>query len=208
VTPFARPRSLARNATSDVPKPANATAGKPATNAAADKLPEKILEIAAAQADEVAVDAEWPGTPGEPARFGGAFTTNLVKNLWQAPAGTSYADVFELTVEDLKRERFAQRPNISRRESGVAFTPFGETAKSSDNGAFVPVLSTNGSDVELAGGSSAGMTVGSTYAAGNATLRITKVEPNCATALAQEARRIRVTTRSWLPTSTHRRNCE
>jgi hypothetical protein len=185
VTPFARPRSLARNASNDVPKPANATVGKPTTNAATDKLPEKILEIAAAQADEVAVDAEWPGAAGEPARFGGAFTTNLVKNLWQAPAGTSYTDVFELTVEDLKRERFAQRPNISRRESGAAFTPFGEAAKSSERGAFVPVLSTNGSEVELSGGSAAGITVGSTYAVGGTTLRITKVDANRATALAQ-----------------------
>ena len=185
VTPFARPRALARTAPNDVPKPANATAGKPATNAAADKLPEKILEIAAAQADEVAVDAEWPGAPGEPSRFGGAFTTNLVKNMWQAPTGTSYTEVFESTVEDLKRERFAQRPNISRRESGAAFTPFGESAKSSDAGAFVPVLSTNGTEVELVGGSAAGMTVGSTYAVGSTTLRITKVDANRATAVAQ-----------------------
>src|SRR5687768_1591890 len=74
-TPFARPRSLDRIATVDVAKPANATAGKPA-NTAADALPAKILEIAAAQADEVAVDAEWPSEGGAPARFGGAFTTN------------------------------------------------------------------------------------------------------------------------------------
>ena len=184
VTPFARPRALARNATTDVPKPANATAGKPVTNAAADKLPNKILEIAAAQADEVAVDAEWPGEGGEPARFGGAFTTNLVKNLWQAPTGTSYSEIFELTVEDLKRERFAQRPNLSRPENNAAFQPFG-LSKSSSSDAFVPVSSANGAQVELAGGSAAGMTVGSVYAVGSTTLRITSVDFNRAVAQAE-----------------------
>ncbi len=185
VTPFARPRSLARSATADVPKPVNATAGKPATNAAADRMPAKILEIAAAQADEVAVDAEWPGESGAPSRFGGAFTTNLVKNLWQAPSGTSYSEIFEQTVEDLKRERFAQRPNLSRPESNPAFQPFGESAKSGGSGAFVPVSSTNGAQVELAGGTAAGMTVGSVYAVGSTRLRVTTVEANRALAQAE-----------------------
>jgi hypothetical protein len=185
VTPFARPRALARNAAVDVPKPANATFGQPARNTALDKLPGKILEIAAAQADEVAVDAEWPGQAGEPSRFGGAFTTNLVKNLWQAPEGTSYSEIFELTVEDLKRERFAQRPNISRAEPHPAFQPFGESAKSNTSGPFVPVAAANGAQVELAGGTAAGMTVGSVYEVGAARLRVTTVEPNRALAQAE-----------------------
>lgn len=184
VTPFARPRSLARDAMLDLPKPANATDGQ--VNAEAVRstaLNSKILEIAAAQAGEVAVDAEWPGEDGAPSRFGGAFTTNLVRNLWQAPAGTSYKDVFELTAEDLKRERFAQRPSISRAEAHPAFTPFGVTKASGTAGeAFVPVLSVSSGNAELAGGNAAGMTVGSTYTVGTASLRITSVDAIRATA--------------------------
>lgn len=184
VTPFARPRSLARSATTDLAKPANATDGQVNTAAAgAEALNNKILEIAAAQAGEVAVDAEWPGENGEPSRFGGAFTTNLVRNLWQAPAGTSYTTVFELTAEDMKRERFAQKPSISRAEAQPAFTPFGAAKSSGTAGeVFVPVLSVSGSSVELAGGAAAGMTVGSTWSAGNATLRISSIDAVKATA--------------------------
>src|SRR5687768_4865446 len=186
-TPFARPRSLDRIATVDVAKPANATAGKPA-NTAADALPAKILEIAAAQADEVAVDAEWPSEGGAPARFGGAFTTNFVKNLWQAPSGSSYQEVFSMTVEDMKRDRFAQKPNLDpsekQTEKQPVFLPFGEAAKGS-NDAAVPVVGVSAAGVELGGGSAAGMTVGSVYRAGTANLRITKVESNKAVATAE-----------------------
>ena len=186
VTPFARPRSLARSATADVAKPANATAGKPVNSANADRLDGKILEIAAAQADEVAVDAEWPGVAGAPSRHGGAFTTNFVRNLWQVPAGTSYRQIFELTVEDMKRERFAQRPNLTilrQSEEQAAFLPFGETSKSAGD-AFVPVLNVSAAGVELGGGSAAGMTVGSEYSAGSTRLRVTKVEAGKAIATA------------------------
>ena len=184
VTPFARPRSLARNASTDVAKPANATA--PSANAKGDALPDKILEIAAAAADEVAVDAEWPGDNGAPSRFGGAFTTNFVKNLWQVPAGTSYRKVFEMTVEDMKRERFAQKPSItgSRPEGLSAFAPFGEGAKSAHD-AHVPVLAATPAGIELGGGSAAGITVGSIYSVGNASLRVTKVEASKAIATAE-----------------------
>jgi len=184
VTPFARPRSLARDATIDLAKPANATEGQVnATAARAETLNSKILEIAAAQAGEVAVDAEWPGEDGAPSRFGGAFTTSLLRNLWQAPAGTSYKDIFERTAEDMKRERFAQQPSISRAETQPAFTPFGAAKSAGTAGeAFVPVLSVNNNTVELGGGAAAGLTVGSTYTAGSAILRITGVDAVKATA--------------------------
>src|SRR5687767_9039678 len=83
VTPFARPRALDRAASVDVPKPANATTSQTTTP---DATPASVLEIAAAQADEVAVDAEWPGEGGAPPTFNGAFTRSFVRNLWQSPA--------------------------------------------------------------------------------------------------------------------------
>lgn len=186
VTPFARPRSLNRVATTDVAKPANATAGQPVTNANADATPASVVEIAAAQADEVAVDAEWPGEGGAPSTFNGAFTRSFVRNLWQSPAA-SYEEIFEQTVEDMKRERFAQRPNLDAgaaksKLSQPAFTPFG--AKAGFDEALVPVIAVSTSGVELAGGSAAGITAGSTYKVGDATLRVTKVEGSKAAATA------------------------
>ena len=178
VTPFARPRSLARTAKTDVAKPANATAGRPVTNPAADAAPASVLEIAAAQADEIAVDAEWPGEGAEPPTFGGAFTRNFVRNIWQSPSA-SYQEIFNQTVEDMKRERFAQRPNIDAgslkdKTGQPAFTAFGVKAVSGD--AAVPVIGVGATGVELGGGAAAGITTGSTYKVGNATLRVTRVE--------------------------------
>jgi hypothetical protein len=186
VTPFARPRSLSRVASADLPKPAAATSGKPVNSSAAasERLANKILEISAAGADEVAVDAEWPGEGGAPARVGGAFTTNFVRNLWQAPTGASYQDIFQMTVEDMKRDRFAQRPGISRADQQAAFVPFGESAKGIANEAAVPVLGATAAGVQLGGGAAAGMTVGSVYTSGAASLRVTAVEATRATATA------------------------
>ena len=178
VTPFARPRSLDRIVTTDVPKPANATAGQPVTNTTNDVAPASVLEIAAAQADEVAVDAEWPGEGGAPSTYNGAFTKNFVKNIWQSPAA-SYQEIFAQTVEDMKRERFAQRPNIDAgaktgKESEPAFTAFG--VKAVDDEGLVPVAGVGPQGVVLDGGAAAGITVGSTYKVGAVSLRVTKVE--------------------------------
>lgn len=178
VTPFSRPRSLSRNASADVARPGNATAGQPVNNAAADVAPASVLEIAAAQADEVAVDAEWPSENGGASTYGGAFTRNFVRNIWQSPAA-SYEEIFEQTVEDMKRERFAQRPNIDAgtlksKAAQPAFTAFGVKAGNGD--ASVPVTAVNGASIELGGGAAAGITAGSTYKSGDVTLRVTKVE--------------------------------
>lgn len=186
VTPFARPRSLDRVAKTDVAKPADATAGAPVNNSSVDATPATVLEIAAAQADEVAVDAEWPGEAGAPSTYNGAFTRNFVRNLWQSPAA-SYEAVFNETVEDMKRERFAQRPNIDAglkkgKESQPAFTAFG--AKAAHAEGMVPIISVGAAGVQLGGGSAAGITSGSTYKAGDVTLRVTKVESSQAFASA------------------------
>ncbi|MGQ0563332.1 MAG: caspase family protein [Gemmatimonadota bacterium] len=186
VTPFARPRSLDRTASVDVPKPATATAGTPVTNAEMDAAPASVLEIAAAQADEVAVDAEWPGEGGAPSTHNGAFTRSFVRNLWQAPAA-SYSEIFERTVEDMKRERFAQRPNLDagerkNRVAQPAFAAFGVKAGTEES--LVPVVDAGAQGVVLGGGAAAGITSGSTYKAGDATLRVTRVEDDRAFASA------------------------
>lgn len=182
VTPFARPRSLNRLVARDVPKPANATG---VNSSAQPHGPAAIPaggweELAAAQADEVAVDAEWPGENGAPSTYGGAFTTNFVKNLWKVSRRTSYQNVFGMTVEDMKRERFAQKPIFTGNQNkpgGTAMT----AADSMDDG-FVPVTSVAGTTVNLAGGNSAGITAGSVYRAGKATLRVTSVKGDGAAA--------------------------
>ncbi|MBI4544572.1 MAG: caspase family protein, partial [Gemmatimonadetes bacterium] len=107
ITPFARPRSLKRNPTSDLAKPAGAKAATPGVRETANldaSTRKPIVEIAAAQPDEVAMDAVFPGVGGAPSKNGGAFTTNFVRNLWQAPDNASYQEVFEFTRRDLKRQ--------------------------------------------------------------------------------------------------------
>ena len=165
-TPFARPRSLARNVESDVAKPADAKSGTAAAEANSDAADNRI-EIAAAQADEVAVDAEWPAPPGGSAMYGGAFTTNLVRQLWTVPRRTSYGRIFELTVEDMKRDKFAQRPLLTGAGAAPAFR-----ADAEDAAGAVPVVRATATEVTLAGGSAAGITIGSVYRVGTALVRV------------------------------------
>jgi hypothetical protein len=182
VTPHMRPRFLGRDLAADVPRSAAPVPSPPIPAARHDN----ILEIAAAQSHEVAVDAEWPGIDGADPVFGGAFTTHLVRNLWRVPRRTSYHTIFTRTVEDMKRDRFAQQPMIqlAGRDVGpsdgtLAFAAGG--AEAGENG-FVPVTGANGGLVRLGGGLAAGMTVGSIYEASGARLRVTAVEPGSATA--------------------------
>ena len=195
VTPFARPRSLDREVVEDVQRPENATGAAQvmaSDEVTLDRVNKPVLEFAASQSDEVAVDAAWEQPDGS-VRYGGAFTTFAVRNLWNAPAGASYREIFEQTREDLKRERFAQQPSLTG--TGVdrpAFVLPGDpayavapgTAAGSSTG--VPVVSVSGSSVELAGGRAAGMTVGSVFRAGPATLRITAVGADRASATVVE----------------------
>lgn len=179
VTPFARARTLTRSVTADLPKPASAA---PAGMVATAPAPRNVLEIAAAQAGEVAVDAEWPGVNGAPSTFGGAFTTTLVRNMWRAPRRTTYEDLYHMTVQDMKRQRFEQRPLLTR--NGIEAKHFaaveGSTTETDD--AFVPVVAVSGSTVQLGGGSGAGITVGSVYRAGAAMLTVQEVRGDVAIA--------------------------
>lgn len=179
VTPFARPRTLARNVATDVPQPTAAARAGVTTTAPSGN---DILEIASAQSWEVAVDAEWPGVDGAPATHGGAFTTTLVRHLWRVSRRTSYEELFHLTAADMERQRFAQQPLLTK--TGVETVAFGhvEGADAPADGAFVPVTAVSDGVVTLGGGAGAGITVGSVYTAGGTTLRVTAVEGDVARA--------------------------
>jgi len=87
----------------------------------------------------------------------------------------------------MKRERFAQRPNIDSgskkdRQSQPAFIAYG--VKAGNEEAMVPIIAVSPAGVQLGGGAAAGITTGSTYKAGSVTLRVTKVEGNRAIASA------------------------
>lgn len=116
VTPFSHPRTLARDVETDVPRPTEAAKEravaeeKASGQKASDTPPATVLEIAAARADQVAMGAAFPSEHGP--KYGGAFTTNFVKNLWNAPEGATYEDVFRKTRQDLRREHFTQVPTI------------------------------------------------------------------------------------------------
>jgi hypothetical protein len=179
VTPFSRPRSLARDVTTDLARPsAPARAGLTTVS----HHGRDILEIAAAQSWEVAVDVEWPGAGGAPATYGGAFTTTMVRHLWRVPRSTSYEEIFHLTAEDMKRQRFAQQPLLTK--TGAEQQSFGFVAgtPATANNMTLPVRAVTGRTVELGGGSGAGMTVGSIYRAGGALLRVTGVSGDAAQA--------------------------
>ncbi len=115
-TPFAHPRALARDVETDVPRPTEAAKGaavaeeKASGETVSDAPPATVLEIAAAQANQVAMGAAFPTEHGP--KYGGAFTTNFVQNLWNAPEGATYAEVFKKTRQDLRREHFTQVPTI------------------------------------------------------------------------------------------------
>ncbi len=179
VTPFARPRSLDRTVAVDVAKPSNATAASSQPASASAINASGWNEFAAAQADEVAVDAEWPGENGRPATFGGAFTTSFVRNMWKVSRRTSYKDVFDMTVEDMKRERFAQQPVFTANRNPM---PASAAAADAADDSAVPVTGVKGGVVQLAGGISAGITPGSMYRAGAAVLRVTSVTSSGASA--------------------------
>ncbi len=184
VTPFARPRSLGRDLAEDVPRPdAALTAARDAdTPEDGGLLGEGILEIAAAQADEVAIDAAFPGGPGGAATYGGAFTTPFVRNLWNAPDGATYDDIFSRTRADMRRNRFRQDPSIDEKplkdrplfwlEDGTPAADLGPT------GAIRVLDLPTGATATLSGGLNADMTVGSVYSAGGDLLEVTRVHPD------------------------------
>jgi len=200
VTPFARPRSLDRDVKKDVAKPTGATEGR--TAAASEDgggIRSGILEIASAQADEVAMDVAFPSKQqgGDPTH-GGAFTTPFVQNLWNADEDATYEEVFTKTKQDMRRNRFRQQPDIDDKEMKdrplfwVADAAPQPQAPASATPAAVPAAPPPGSvrilempsetEVVLSGGFNADMTTRSIYSAGNDILEVLDVDPDRAIA--------------------------
>lgn len=180
----ALPRTLER------PEPAGAAEGEGAARGT-DGYGDGVLEISASQAGQYAVEAVFESGSGLP-RPGGAFTTPLVRYLWQVPEGTSYQEVFFLTREALRRGNFAQTPQISREGAArplfgvaggrAAAAPGREPERRGAGVARVAGLPRHGT-VELAGGGKAGMTASSVYRAGSAMMRVTDVGDESARAV-------------------------
>ncbi len=160
VTPFSRARKLARDP-STLP---NAQGRRALPGAAEDQsgfdIDEgDVLELAAAQPDQAAVDAFFQGVEGAESFYGGAFTTYLVQQLWKAPATSTYEDVFLAVRESLKSHRFQQDPHISD-DVPLRATVLFAGAGGSDRG-FIPVLRVRDGVAELGAGQVLGLTAGS-----------------------------------------------
>jgi hypothetical protein len=199
VTPFARPRSLGRNVKEDVAKPEGATEGRVA-GAVEDggPPPSGVLEIAASQSDEVAIDAAFPSKQGAGHTYGGAFTTPFVQNLWNASESATYDEVFNQTKGAMRRNRFRQEPAIDdnvmkdRPLFWVAADGAAGAEATPEPGAIPTPAPVKGAvrilelpsetRAVLAGGFNADMTTRSIYMAGNDVLEITGVEPDRAVA--------------------------
>ncbi|MFO7894521.1 MAG: caspase family protein [Longimicrobiales bacterium] len=205
VTPFARPRSLDRNVKEDVAKPEGATEGR-TTAAAEDGGPSGsgVLEIASAQADEVAIDAAFPSKQGGDPTYGGAFTTPFVQNMWNATDEATYEEVFNQTKGAMRRNRFRQEPAIDDKslKDRPLFWVDAEAEAGADEPEAVPGATSATAPVKgtvrilelpsetqaiLAGGFNADITARSIYTAGDEVLEVTRVDPDRAEA--------RVTTR-------------
>jgi len=166
VTPFSRGRMLARDL-SQIPRPAAARRRavedtRDASGLDADET--RVLELAAAQPNQVAVDAYFPAVDGAEAFHGGAFTTFLVQQLWKAPADVTYQEVFQEAYEALKRNRFQQDPYISS-EVALKDQPlfFIEGGTNETSQVSLPVTSVSGGSVALGAGLGLGITKGSIF---------------------------------------------
>ena len=163
VTPFSRGRLLARDI-EDVERPS--TASRRALPGQQDDTGfdagvARVLELSAAQPNQVAVETFFPGADGAESYYGGAFTTFLVQQLWKAPSDATYQQVFEATYEALKRNRFQQDPYISEdvalKDQPLFFVEGG--AGASDMA--LPVIEVSGRRAELAAALALGITAGS-----------------------------------------------
>jgi hypothetical protein len=167
VTPFSRGRLLARDI-EDIDRPAGATRralpGQDEDETGFDPQETRVLELAAAQPYQVAVDAFFPSANGQEAFHGGAFTTFLVQQLWKAPDDMTYEEVFEDAYEALKRNRFQQDPYISQDVSLKDFPLFFIDGGSAGRGDMaLPVTSTSGRTAQLGAGLALGITPGSMF---------------------------------------------
>jgi len=164
VTPFSRGRLLGRDI-NDVERPATVTRrALPGQNdqTGFDSGQARVLELAAAEPFQQAVDAFFPAEDGAEPFHGGAFTTFLVRELWRASSKTTYEEIFRNSYEALKRNRFQQDPQISEDVSLKNFRLF--FVEGGDDGVIdgtIPVASVSGATAELAGGMVLGLTKGS-----------------------------------------------
>ena len=167
VTPFSKGRLLARDIDS-VERPAGAARralpGQQQDETGFDANQTRVLELAAAQPFQVAVDAFFPAVEGREAFHGGAFTTFLVQQLWKAPDDASYEKVFQDAYEALKRNRFQQDPylstDVSLKDLPLFFVD-GATAGRGDMA--LPVTAASGRTAELGAGLALGITPGSVF---------------------------------------------
>lgn len=166
VTPFSRGRLLGRDL-SQIARPA--AAARRALNDRPDETGfdmagVQVLELAAAQPNQVAVDAYFPPTGASEGFHGGAFTTYLVQQLWKAPAESTYEQVFEQAYEALKRNRFQQDPHLSTEvdlKDDPLFSLQGAARGSAD--VALPVTGVAGGRAELGAGLGLGITAGSVF---------------------------------------------
>lgn len=167
VTPFSRGRLLDRDLDA-LERPATAARralpGEQRDETGFDASETRVLELAAAQPFQVAVDAFFPAADGREAFHGGAFTTFMVQQLWKAPDDVTYEEVFRDAYEALKRNRFQQDPYISEDvtlKSLPLFFVDGATAGRGDMA--LPVTAVADGSAELGAGLALGLTPGSIF---------------------------------------------
>ena len=161
VTPFSRARRLDRSP-SALPGAGRRAIGNLEDLSGFDITSQDVLELAAAQPDQAAVDAYFPGADGAESFHGGAFTTYLVQQLWRAPASSTYEDVFKSVRQKLEINRFQQEPQISADVPLRTEKLFSLAGVSGAAGAaFVPVVSVTGATAQLGAGQALGITTGS-----------------------------------------------
>ena len=189
-TPFSRARRLGRDVAS-LERPATASRralpGQDEDDRSGFDIESgKILELAAAQPHQAAVDAYFAGEGGAEAFHGGAFTTYLLRELWRAPADATYEEVFQQVARSLKQNRFQQDPYLST-EVQLAKAPFlfVQGGAAGQGAAMVPVVSSAGGSVQLGAGAALGLTRGSILETeGGARMRVEAVARDGATARA------------------------
>lgn len=167
-TVHARPRTLARDVAS-LPRPPALQRPARTRSGRTQLLDGTVLELAAAQAGEVAVEVAWPQDHGGTI-WGGAFTTLLVQQLRAAAPGITYLELFRRTRNDMRRAGFTQDPRITEPRAALAVlavdaTPSGAAPPSS---ARYGVDRTSGHRAYLAG--AARLPLGAVLAAGSETL--------------------------------------
>ena len=180
VTPFSAGRLLARDLDA-IERPAGVArraVGDAPDETGFDAARTRVLVLAAARPSQVAGDALFPAVEGREAFHGGAFTTFMVQQLWKAPDGTTYEEVFEEAYEALKRNRFQQDPYISE-DVALKDPPlfFVDGATTGRGRLAIPVTEVSGSTATLGAGLALGLTPGSIFTtAEGARLRVTSVD--------------------------------